>query len=625
MNGRLHGRAYMTSRVIAGLLTRDTICRKSRCWPILSDEDYVRIFNQVLRDPLPAARNYNYFKVESVFDPICPFVATNSLTVADWLATHNLIGASLDTQYPHINDLLHRFQGRLVAAGGAIFKAWNGIPRRQGDDIDLFFIDPRGENTPIEELTQLLFDAVAYLKGLLVGYQVSTLRNEFVVTILAQKGTIHKYQFILRCYPSVQHLLGGFDIGPSMIAWDGVRIIATELGFVSVLSRSLIVDTTRRSTSFEHRLSKYGRYCDVNFPGLSAEVLTMKSITPIETVFDLVMEILDKHNVDARDTGRQYWNWFFNGVEVEDWDLLSGCFDEINQTCWEHHYLFDDRNYCEWMGRVDEPGKTWKEANILKPHDTLLELNKLWINLDFVGCEPSAWNVRPKLPAGTKLGIQASSDYQYPHIAWVATDETVKTASDYADSAAQFDCYPVNNLYCIMSDNPAAVVSISADLGACEFGDLITEFDRLVELCCQPEHDRDPGSVNLKHFFDLVLGPKYNTSLGQRLRDPRLPAAIVAMRRQIATQLDQITDNLSQIKWIKSNPGRQWTSSNNPIVAHPIDWYGAKYYRPFPTGNIGIETTLRLARLRTANFFSSLPKDIFLMVLQATIWADSLL
>ena len=70
--------------------------------------------------------------------------------------------------------------------------------------------------------------------------------------------------------------------------------------------------------------------------------------------------------------------------------------------------------------------------------------------------------------------------------------------------------------------------------------------------------------------------------------------------------------NLIGIKWITQNPGRQWTSSINPIIADPREWYG-KHYIPVLTGiPEEIETTMRLLCLpRTESVWTVINEDIF--------------
>jgi len=66
------------------------------------------------------------------------------------------------------------------------------------------------------------------------------------------------------------------------------------------------------------------------------------------------------------------------------------------------------------------------------------------------------------------------------------------------------------------------------------------------------------------------------------------------------------------IKWITQNPGRQWTSSINPIIADPREWYG-KNYIPVITGiPPEIETTMRLMRLpKTESVWTTIDNDVF--------------
>ena len=81
-------------------------------------------------------------------------------------------------------------------------------------------------------------------------------------------------------------------------------------------------------------------------------------------------------------------------------------------------------------------------------------------------------------------------------------------------------------------------------------------------------------------------------------------------------------EKLIGINWITKNPGRQWTSSINPIIEDPREWYG-KHYIPVKTGiPEDIETCLRLARLRS--IWTVLPKEIFDKILYdiAECYAD---
>jgi len=82
----------------------------------------------------------------------------------------------------------------------------------------------------------------------------------------SRKKTI---QIILRLYKTKSEILHGFDIGSSAIGFDGDNVILTTLGRFSYEYMCNIVDTTRRSTTYEKRLKKYlDRDFDIILPKL---------------------------------------------------------------------------------------------------------------------------------------------------------------------------------------------------------------------------------------------------------------------------------------------------------------------------------------------------------------------
>ncbi len=81
-----------------------------------------------------------------------------------------------------------------------------------------------------------------------------------------------KYQFIFRLYRCKSEILHGFDLGSSAIGFDGEEIYVTSLGKFAYEYSCNIVDTTRRSKSYEHRLRKYyERGFEIILPELNIE------------------------------------------------------------------------------------------------------------------------------------------------------------------------------------------------------------------------------------------------------------------------------------------------------------------------------------------------------------------
>lgn len=67
----------------------------------------------------------------------------------------------------------------------------------------------------------------------------------------------YKLQLIFRLYNSISEILHGFDLGSSAVGYDGENIYMTSLGKFCHEHSCNIVDTTRRSTTYEQRLKKY--------------------------------------------------------------------------------------------------------------------------------------------------------------------------------------------------------------------------------------------------------------------------------------------------------------------------------------------------------------------------------
>lgn len=66
-----------------------------------------------------------------------------------------------------------------------------------------------------------------------------------------------KLQLIFRLYKTKSEILHGFDLGSSAVGFDGKQVLFTTLGKFCYEHSCNIIDTTRRSTTYECRLEKY--------------------------------------------------------------------------------------------------------------------------------------------------------------------------------------------------------------------------------------------------------------------------------------------------------------------------------------------------------------------------------
>jgi hypothetical protein len=177
--------------------------------------------------------------------------------------------AKLHKTFPLVQVLLEKFRDHLVLAGGSLSSAMirgrgNNQARSEDDEVqedkvdaDFFFV-----NVSIERAGQMLEEIAAIFdsKSLSVEGRPSEkarrVENECVTTFVHQ---YHVYQFVHRIYPSAMHVIGGFDLGPSMIYYDGKTMRTSAFGAFCIANLVIIGDVSRRSTSYESRIAKYVR------------------------------------------------------------------------------------------------------------------------------------------------------------------------------------------------------------------------------------------------------------------------------------------------------------------------------------------------------------------------------
>jgi len=112
-----------------------------------------------------------------------------------------------------------------------------------------------------------------------MGYmlpEVEVTRTAGSITIYADSVCL---QVVLRHYATPSEILHGFDLGPAAVGFDGARVWLTEMGRFAYEHRCLVVDTGRRSLTYEARLAKYhSRGFNLVLPGLSMAALPRRNL-----------------------------------------------------------------------------------------------------------------------------------------------------------------------------------------------------------------------------------------------------------------------------------------------------------------------------------------------------------
>lgn len=119
-------------------------------------------------------------------------------------------------------------------------------------DVDLFLYGLTEEQAidKIKQIETKIKDAIIY--------ETTSVRTKNAITIVSQYPTRH-VQIVLRIYKSVSEILTGFDVDCSCVAFDGKQVYLAPRALASYITQINNIDLTRRSPSYENRLSKYSR------------------------------------------------------------------------------------------------------------------------------------------------------------------------------------------------------------------------------------------------------------------------------------------------------------------------------------------------------------------------------
>lgn len=117
-------------------------------------------------------------------------------------------------------------------------------------DVDLFLYGlTEGQAVEkIKQIEQRIRDSILT--------ETTTIRTKNAITIASQYPTRH-VQIVLRIYRSISEILTGFDVDCSCAAFDGQQVYASPRAVAAYMTQINTVDLTRRSPSYENRLSKY--------------------------------------------------------------------------------------------------------------------------------------------------------------------------------------------------------------------------------------------------------------------------------------------------------------------------------------------------------------------------------
>ncbi|KAG6190171.1 hypothetical protein E4U36_003450 [Claviceps purpurea] len=177
------------------------------------------------------------------------------------------------------SSLIELDWNNIVAAGSSVVNCLLPVPNNFRDskrklreyyherfcpasDVDLFLYGLTHEQAieKIKQVEQAIKDALLN--------EVTVVRTKYAITIASQYPVRH-VQIVLRVYKSISEILTGFDIDAAGGAYDGKQVYVTPRALGSFITQINHIDLSRRSPSYENRLSKYShRDFEVYWPEL---------------------------------------------------------------------------------------------------------------------------------------------------------------------------------------------------------------------------------------------------------------------------------------------------------------------------------------------------------------------
>lgn len=266
-------------------------------------------------------------------------------------------------RYPFIKSIN---LSNVLVAGGCISNILMFFDNDESD-IDLFFYDmtEMEANLKVEEI----LDTLSKYKKI---KDIS--RNDFTITFFYEDK---KIQIITRIFSSKSEILHGFDLGSSAVGFDGDNVYFTSLAKYSYINECNIIDTTRRSTTYEKRLIKYfNRGFDIIIPKLKIDNNYLYYELPF---FIITLENESQNNKlvvrDIKCAGK-HKVVFDYGTTEDDTNEYSLFYKKLS-SLFGSIYLFEPSNY----SKVIEGRITIKEKNIDICYNNLL--NSILKNSEF--------------------------------------------------------------------------------------------------------------------------------------------------------------------------------------------------------------------------------------------------
>jgi len=594
------------------LLANDWDCRKAVRWELVPYEEFGQFESEAIpfhprHYSIPRA-NDNMYHVDMP-EESRPSAEDEKLYIIRQFNKREAPINLLYQRFPFLVHLFSKYTGCLAAAGGALTRLFCKESPARGSgkpaDVDLFFyglIGKRSTEAGVREAEAraalILKDCIAMLCVLSPAYfrveNKEYVTNVFVVHPDPRFDDGHDsrpvcYQFIKRIYPTKDSSIGGFDLGPSSLLYDGSNIYGTELGAWSIVKSTLVIDTSRRSLTFEKRIHKLWRLgFAIVFPGIRQSTIQTILNDPDFDRKDAISKIVTLfRSLGVAPTNRGKDDESF-GMAVENMldDEFTRCLPPIEISGIR---LLADKRVFSAGGKSFVANEPFDAAHWAARTSDYNDQYVADFRIDAVASSSLRWN---NLDAVFTYFIR---DYD---TVWKGLISPMRYEDAYAafedlinNPKVVYDPFYRNRVEWLLTCHS------SQDIQMNHWGAYFAEFAPRVRAIFADGAAKDDGYL----FISRV---------------------VTVLEERMIANVPKCEQRLKGLKWITQEPGRQWTSSIKPIRESPVDFYGVKYYTPFSIGMpVEVETTLRLIwhqgqKSGNNNQLAALPRDIFRMLMR---------
>jgi len=603
--------ARLYSREDIGLmLLADADARRRMEWSLLNSSEILQLSTQLIESPAEFGFRTDELlligaiKPRSMRSPFIPF----------------------RKQFLFVDAILLAFPDKLIVAGGSVFKAFLGkhknVRRNLDDDlednrfvggatdVDFFFIDcTKEEVETIICFTWALLHDPTWINRIIDQIEASGIneggvpfsrvyfssmdRCQNTTTIyygedandqnpdaMAEYGWHEggKMQFIHRSYPNKASVIGGFDIGVCMGFYDGIDFYATPFGAWSIATQTIILDVSRRSTSFEHRIAKYVRRYECQLVIVNGNNSELYAIQDQSEVQRMRTERITAPVRGLKIKSRHFVRSRFQAIKDADRDEDDECDSDDGEDGAGEIIITEEFRGVQWLSdqaqamrdAVNAFVELGLDPSAVVPVSTPITVGGKRLHIEHRGYKQEATRRTIALMERNALRFKDKFDAMHDERNGMSDYDggnfnayNVAGANAVFASRGKIDCitWRSNSTKAIYAEDPVI---------RCEIHPVMVDDEETPEMMYLS---------TLKLWFPdeivkkIIAGPVRPPQLVPIHREI-FQSACALVRETVEKNIELAREKSRQgITLITENPGRQWTSSNNPVVSDVRNYY----------------------------------------------------